>query len=317
MSFIEKALQHFTPETSSKETAAQSSPSKLAAQSVAANIDEPSSELTRPVHDSMPFRSDGMLAVDYSVLRSEGLVAPEEEEGRMAEEYRLIKRPLIRSMMAADAAPLANIVMVTSAVPGEGKTFTAVNLALSLARERNREVLLVDGDVIKRHITHLFQLEEQPGLLDAVGVKGAGLGDSILRTNISSLYVLPAGNMHADATEILRSERAIELLASLASSPRRIVLIDSPPLLATSVAGVLTLLAGQVVVVVKASDTAQDVVLRAIETVPDDKSLSLVLTQVLSVSEHGYGYDGYHARYGYGAHALRQGDNLDESVTEK
>jgi Mrp family chromosome partitioning ATPase len=183
-------------------------------------------------------------------------------------------------------------------VPSEGKTFTSINLALSLAREHNREVVLVDGDVAKRHITHLFGLDEERGLLDAGGTGGPDFEDVILRTDIPSLYLLPAGNQHVEATEILRSERTASLLAALASEPRRIVLIDSPPLLVTSEAGVLTSLAGHVVMVVKASETPQQVVEQAIATIAEDKPVSLVLNQVVSMPDRHYGYYGYYGDYG-------------------
>jgi Mrp family chromosome partitioning ATPase len=183
-------------------------------------------------------------------------------------------------------------------VPSEGKTFTSINLALSLAREHNREVVLVDGDVAKRHITYVFGLDEAPGLLDAGGTDGPDFEDVILKTDIPSLYLLPAGNQHVEATEILRSERTSSLLTALASEPRRIVLIDSPPLLVTSEAGVLTSLAGHVIIVVKSSETPQHVVEQAIATIAEDKPVSLVLNQVVSIPDRHYGYYGYYGDYG-------------------
>jgi Mrp family chromosome partitioning ATPase len=183
-------------------------------------------------------------------------------------------------------------------VPGEGKTFTSINLALSLALERDLQVVVIDGDVAKRDITQLFGLDEEPGLLDAAGATDIQLEQAIFRTDVASLYVMPAGNQHLEATEILASERTASLLAQLATAPRRIVLIDSPPLLATTEAGVLVSLAGQVVLVVKASETPQNVVTSAIETIAEDKPVSLVLNQVLSVPERHYGY--YYGGYGYG-----------------
>ncbi len=243
-------------------------------------------------------RNERTVRIDLVAMREAGAIAPEAEERRIAEEYRIIKRPLLKAMTGDDAPKLGNVVVITSAVPSEGKTFTSINLALSLAREHNREVVLVDGDVAKRHITHLFGLDEEPGLLDAGGTDGPDFEDVILRTDIPSLYLLPAGNQHVEATEILRSERTASLLAALASEPRRIVLIDSPPLLVTSEAGVLTSLAGHVVMVVKASETPQQVVEQAIATIAEDKPVSLVLNQVVSMPDRHYGYYGYYGDYG-------------------
>ena len=298
MSFIERAVEQIQQQ--------KPSPPAVESRPVTPPV-EPRSESPPAVMEraaatgsavSVPCRADRTLPVDRRKLRAAGVIAPEDEERRLGEEYRLIKRPLLKAMSSSDAVPLGNVIVITSAVPGEGKTFTSVNLALSLALERNREVVLVDGDVAKRDITRLFGLDDQPGLLDAAGAERRELHEAVLRTDVPSLYVLPAGTQHVEATEILASERMTALIASLAADPRRIVLIDSPPLLVTSEAGVLASLAGQVVVVVKASETPQEIVLRAVESLPEDKSVSLVLNQVLSVPERSYGHYGYYGEYG-------------------
>lgn len=242
-------------------------------------------------------RADLRVRIDISRLRAAGVLAPEDEEHRVAEEYRAIKRLLLRSMAENQSSIRPNLVIVTSAVPGEGKTFTAINLALSLARERDREVVLIDGDVAKRHITQLLELDDEEGLLDLGGIEGRDFEHAVLKTDIPSLYVLPAGNENVEATEILHSDRIALLLHSLASDRRRILLIDSPPLLATSEAGVLGQLAGQIIMIVKASDTPREIVQRAIEMIPDEKPIGLVLNQVLSPPERAYGY--YYGSYRY------------------
>jgi len=253
----------------------------------------------------VPCRSDRIIRIDIPALRAAGLVAPQAEERQLAAEYRNLKRPLLAGMTGESRLKLGNVVVVTSALPGEGKTFTTINLALSLALERDRAVVLVDGDVAKPHMTHLFGLDGEPGLLD-LGVEGHKLEETIVRTDYPSLYVLPAGSQNVEATEILRSERTLTLLALLAADPRRIVLIDAPPLLVTSEAGVVVSLAGQVVMVIKAAETPQEAVMRAIETISEDKSVSLVLNQADAASAHGYGYYG---RYGYGQSASKAAIN--------
>lgn len=254
--------------------------------------------------EPLPHRGDLSVTIDVATLRASGVLAPRDEERRLAEEYRIIKRPLLKAITEGTAAQQRNIVAVTSALPGEGKTFTSVNLALSLALERGRQVVLVDGDVAKRDVTRLFGLDRQPGLLDLGGDAGQALEGALIRADLASLYILPAGTPNSEGTEILRSERTAALLARLAADPRRIVLVDSPPLLVTSEAGVLAQLAGQVVLVVRASETPQEVVLRAAEAVAEDKPISLVLNQVLSPPERHYGY--YYGGYGDG---YRYGEN--------
>ena len=143
-----------------------------------------------------------------------------------------------------------------------------------------------------------------------MGDAGCEFEQTIVKTDYPSLFVLPAGNKNAEATEILRSERMASLLASLAADPRRIVLIDAPPLLVTSEAGVVTSLAGQVVIVVKAAETPQEAVARAVETIAEDKPVSLVLNQADAVQVHGYGYYG---RYSYGRPDDASGNSVDRS----
>ena len=244
----------------------------------------------------MPCRTDRTVRIDLPGLRAAGLIAPEQEERQLAEEYRIIKRPLLAAMSGATPVRFGNVIVVASALPGEGKSFTSINLALSLALERDREVVLVDGDVAKPHLSHLFGLDGEPGFLDVIGAAARGFEETIVKTDFPSLYLLPTGRQDVQATEILRSQRASAALALLASDLRRIVLIDSPPLLVTSEAGVITSLAGQVVLVVRAAHTPQAAVVSAIEGIAEDKPVSLVLNQADSVSERSYAYYG---RYGY------------------
>lgn len=247
----------------------------------------------------VPCRSDRTVGIDAALLRDAGLVAPSKEQRQIAAELRLVKRPLLAAMSGENRLQLGNVVAVTSALPGEGKTFTAINLALSLALERSRKVILVDGDVAKGHVTSLLELDGEPGLLD-LGGSGMRLEETIVRTDNPSLYVLPAGKRSMEATEILRSEGTWSSLAALAASPRNIVVIDAPPLLVTSEASVVASHAGQVLLIVKAAETPQEAVLRAIAMLPEEKPVSLVLTQADPTQLDGYGY-GYYGLKDYGA----------------
>ncbi len=239
----------------------------------------------------VPCRGDRTVCLDTAALRDAGLAAPLSEQRQIAAELRIIKRPILAAMTGGNPLPLGNVIVVTSALPGEGKTFMAINLALSLALERDRKVILVDGDVAKAHVTSLFELKGERGLLDLSGA-GCGLEETIVQTDNPALYVLPTGNKNTEATEILRSDRTWSLLTVLASDPRIIFLIDAPPLLVTSEASVVVSNAGQVLVIVKAAETPQEAVLRAISIVPDEKPVSLVLNQAEPAHMHRYGYYG-------------------------
>jgi exopolysaccharide/PEP-CTERM locus tyrosine autokinase len=301
MGLIEQAVellnQGSTQRAVKLERAAEQQLGQLLDSRAGQNVSEHSAESSVGPAIPMPCRTDRTVCIDVPALRGSGLIAPDVDQRQLAEEYRIIKRPLLAGMKSEDPLQFGNIIVVASALPGEGKTFTSINLALSLSLERDREVLLVDGDVAKPHITRLFELGSEPGLLDLAGEAARSFEETVIKTDHPSLYVLPAGSQNLQATEILRSERMSSLLATLAADRRRIVLIDSPPLLATSEAGVLTSLAGQVVLVVKAAHTPQEAVLNAIETIAEDKPVSLILNQADAVPEHRYAYYG---SYGYG-----------------
>ena len=237
------------------------------------------------------------VVIDQDALRAAGMLPPAHQEHELAQQYRRIKRPLINNALGRGVAVLAhgNLIMVTSAVPGEGKTFTALNLALSMRLEEDVTVLLVDGDVVNPRISQILGMENRTGLLDAVRDPAVSAAAAILPTDVPGLAFLPAGRQDANATELMASARMHEVLSKLGSDdPARLVLFDSAPLLVTTEAQALAHFAGQVIVVVQADHTPQQVVLDAIETLSEDKPVSLVLNQTV---RHA------HAYYEYGMEA--------------
>ena len=188
-------------------------------------------------------------------LAASGIVTPNAPRSHMADQYRVIKRPLIKNAMGKGASviPNGNLIMVTSALPGEGKSFTAINLALSIAMELDNTVMLVDADVARPSVMSVLGLETGPGLMDLVLDESIELSSVLLKTNIDKLTILPSGTPHARATELLASDAMIRLLDDMAKRyPDRIIVFDSPPLLLTTEARVLASHMGQIVVVVRA-----------------------------------------------------------------
>lgn len=247
--------------------------------------------------------------VDHDALRQAGLLPPASEERGITQQFRSIKRPLIHRAFQSEPAGVSTdaarrSIMVTSALPGDGKTFTALNLALSLALERDHSVILIDGDVPKPNITELFQARNEPGLLDLLEDSDARAESVILATDVPGLSLLPVGRPAANATELLSSARMRSIILELeALDPQGIVLVDSPPVLLTSEARVLAGLFSQVVMVVRASGTPQQAVLDAIKILGDGPHVNLVLNQALHVG--GGGYYGYGSNYGYGDDAQK------------
>lgn len=205
-------------------------------------------------------------------LRQSGMIVPDGERSQIAEEFRLIKRPLIKNAFNKGAEPVnnGNLIMVTSALAGEGKTFCATNLAMSIAMEMDHTVLLVDADVARPAIPKCLGLGAGRGLLDVLLDDKLDLADVLIKTNVENLTILTAGTMHRRATELLASQAMSDLLREIARRyADRVIIFDSPPLLLTSEASVLASQMGQIVMVVAAESTTQQAIteaLRQIET---------------------------------------------------
>lgn len=248
-----------------------------------------------PAHDDIRERPP-LIAVDAVALREAGLIPPEDEERRLSYQYRKIKRPLIANAIGRGASrlPMGYVIMLASALPGEGKSFTAVNLALSISREKDLSVLLVDGDVAKPQLTRVLGLERERGLLDVLRDSRLDVESVIRPTDVPKLSFLPAGVSSADATELLASKRMEEVATLLGRrDSNRIVLFDTPPLVPTTESPALAQVAGQIVVVVRAESTPQPVLLDALSLLEDHPSVSLILNQSLHMATSAYYYYGY------------------------
>ncbi len=243
----------------------------------------------------------GLVMVNREMLRDAGYLAPMEQERHLAEQYRMLKRPLLNnaSGRGLEMGEEANLIMVTSALPGDGKTFNCINLALSMAVEKDVSVLLVDADVAKPHVSQLFGIEQQPGLTDLLKDKGRDVDSVVLRTDIPGLRILSAGCHDEHATELLASRRMEKVLGVLSKAySDRIVIFDSPPILATSESHVLANQMGQIVMVVCAARTPQKAVLDALDFLDESKPINLIFNQSASRLGAGeYGSD----QYGYGS----------------
>ncbi|MBK1694734.1 protein tyrosine kinase [Chromatium weissei] len=237
----------------------------------------------------------------FDQLRQIGILTPDAKRSPLAEEYRLIKRPLLINVdkKGADIVENANLIMITSALPGEGKTFTAINLAMSIAMEQDRTVLLVDGDVAKPAAAKRLGLTATQGLIDLLAGSHLSIADVLVRTNVPNMRIMTAGRHHERATELLASERMLGIMDELSSRYRdRIVIFDSPPLLLASESAVLSEMMGQIVLVVAAEHTVQHAVVDALTRLGQNKIKGLVLNKYRPSLGNRYG-TGYGYGYGY------------------
>jgi receptor protein-tyrosine kinase len=235
--------------------------------------------------------------LDLAQLASAGMVTPDAPRTQIADEFRVVKRPLLANAQrkSAGAPANANMIMVTSALAAEGKTFTAVNLAMSMAMELDSTVLLVDADVANPTLPKVLRFPAAKGLMDVLTDQTIGLRDVLLRTNVPKLAILPAGTAHRRATELLASEAMERLIAEVANRySDRIVIFDAPPLLPTTESRVLATHMGQIVVVVEADKTTHAALKGALATV---ESCPVVMTMLNKATRSDvgsyYGYGGY------------------------
>jgi len=293
MSKIQDALRKFQSE--GKEPSDRKSGDKVRSVKVA-SIREDDLEQTA---DFPRYTLEKIVTVNQEALRDAGLIAPEYHEKMLADQYREIKRPLVANAYGRRVAKIedGNLIMVTSAIAGEGKTFTSINLALSISQEQDLSVLLVDADVAKPHISDIFGASEKPGLLDLLEDESFTPESLILPTDVEGFAILPAGAPRTNATELLSSLRMDSVIEQLGRRySQRVILFDTPPLLQTSESKMLVNMAGQIVLVVKAESTSQGAVADELQILGQDKAINLVLNQSRVVGknnqyEYGYGFD--------------------------
>jgi protein-tyrosine kinase len=237
--------------------------------------------------------------IDREALAQAGLILPDAPVTGLAEEVRIIKRQLLLGVAGKTgiAEDKRRAILICSSQPDEGKTFCAVNLALSLASERDVEVLLVDADFAKPEILSVLGLEGGAGLVDALADPALDPETLVVRTDVRGLSVLPAGRHVNNVTELLASARTREVLARLTEDqPRRILIFDSPPALMASPASVLATHAGQLVMVVRADRTTEAELREAVGLLSGCEHVSLVLNGA-GFAANGRRFGSY---YGYG-----------------
>jgi len=238
-------------------------------------------------------RTSRTIRVDRDRLRQQRMITPDGERTPIAEGFRRIKRQILANVANPRPGAPANLVLVTSALPGEGKTFCAINLAISIALEMDRTALLVDADVARPSVPKALGLEAEQGLMDVLLDRQIDLAEVLCKVDIGKLTVLPAGTAHQNATELLASDVMRMLLQEMAERYHdRIIIFDSPPLLAASEAGVLASQMGQIVMVVEAGKTSEAAVTAALGRIESRNVAGLLLNKGTGPGR-GYDYGDY------------------------
>jgi len=294
MNIFEKALKKSTINPRISEPTADSL-NKVQATNYQKNEQFKGNPIQRSVKTIDSLVAKRIVDLNFTDFSGRGIFFGGEEHYQIIEEMRSIKRPLMINAVGPQSQGIenSNLILVTSSMPGEGKTFTAINLALSIANERDKKVLLIDADVAKPSISKELGLKEGLGLVDYLESDEVDFSDIVLETNISGLKIIPAGKRHHHSTELLASDKMRHLSEELANRySDRIVIIDSPPVLAATQADVLAGLVGQVVFVIGAGVTSRNIVKEGLRKLEDcDVVLGLLnrVTRDLSYNYYGYG----------------------------
>lgn len=293
MSTIEKALakQKEAAQKKSSESA-HAKNAEVQAPSVKPMTASKNSDLTSS-------KEAGKITLNGERLTERGFIYSPDSAHHIQEEFRHIKRKLLNNAFGPAAKTLkhSNLIMVSSSNPNEGKTFISINLALSIALEQDKTVLLVDADVLRPSLHRELEFESKKGLLEYLLAEVNSLSDVIYNTNIPNLKLIPAGKPHHLTNELLASERMVELAQELAQRyPDRLVIFDCPPILGVTETPVLSDLVGQAVVVVEESKTKIDDVKRAVSQLNEDIAIGCVMNKTIRSKKDVYGYYGY----GYG-----------------
>jgi protein-tyrosine kinase len=234
--------------------------------------------------------------LDLNNLKRQGYITPDNANTALSNSFRMIKRPILNNVSGKGATVLdnANLIMVTSSLSEEGKSFSALNLALSIAMEKNRRVLLIDADVNKPSHHKVFGLEMEHGLTDLLLGKVNDMSRVLLKTNIPSLSLMFAGTLTSHATELLASEAMEEFVREISSRyPDRVVIFDSPPLLLTTESSVLAQHMGQIIMVVEAEKTLRHQVSKSLSLLRNEIILLMLNKMREKNDASNYGYYGY------------------------
>ena len=292
-------IETFAPTPAEAAAAALASgtaaPTMAAPASAAASASAAAAQ-ARATRGAAPKPNARKVDLDMVRMREAGMVTAASGRTSLLEDFRVIKRPLLKRAFNETSSPDRpnNLIMVTSSLPGEGKTYCAINLAMSIAMELDHTVLLVDADVARPSVLRTLGLPAQRGLMDILIDDKLDLADVMLRTNVDTLSILPAGTSTPRATELLASSTMSNLVNEIAHRyPDRVIIFDSPPLLLTSESRVLASHMGQIVVVVEAQTTTQHAVKESLRQLEGCSNVNLIYNKARDIPGIEETYD-YH-----------------------
>ncbi|MBD9357778.1 XrtA-associated tyrosine autokinase [Methylomonas albis] len=296
MSIIENALkkagsQGLVVENGNQESVIINKPNRAASES---NLESAGLKESANV-----FSSEQQVIVDWVGLAGNGFIDNNNAKSQLAEEFRVIKRPLVNNIQGAENNGInrSNLILICSSLPGEGKTFVSINLALSIANERDKSVLLIDADVEKPSISKQLGIKSSRGLIEYLEDDKVTFSDILLKTDLPNFSLITAGKRHKYSTELLSSQRMYLFAEEVSRRYKdRIVIFDSPPLLVATQAQIIAELVGQVVLVIAAEVTPQSVVNESVAKLSNCDVVMTLLNKTrkeIDIYGHNYSYGKY------------------------
>ena len=244
-------------------------------------------------------RTSRSLGLNFSELRRMGMITPDNMSSSVSFEFRAIKRKLLaRVKDAKTQAMINNLVMITSALPSEGKTFTATNLALTLAAERDLHVLLIDGDLIHPSLGSMFEPTDGKGLIDLLNGNCTNISEIMHRCrDLPNMSVIFAGKRDERTPELVSSRKMADLCHDISTRYNdRIIIIDTSPVLASAEPANVAMHVHQIVMVVAAGQTSRSQLQAALENVSACRNISVVFNK--APKWHQVDGDTYYYAYG-------------------
>jgi receptor protein-tyrosine kinase len=250
-----------------------------------------------PLPSLAPLTSLELPRLDIETMKRAGLAVSGRERTRISEEYRVTVGRILRALRAAKTrADPSNLLMFTSAKPAEGKSFTAINVAASIAQSGLGEVLLVDMDAKPRSLSVLMGLADAPGLYNLVANPALRIEDTLIRTAIGGLSFLPVGSREVTSAEPGVSRPVSATVERLRRRfAHHFILLDCAPCLSTSDPSTLAALVDQIVLVVEAERTQRTELDSSLELIRACPNITLMLNKVRLTNSYTFG-----AYYYYG-----------------
>lgn len=260
------------------------------------NQPQPPHTVQSDLHPRRVVKSNGkMLRLPVNRMRSKNMITLDQPRSMLAEQYRAIRMALMsnaRRPSADGLRPRSNLLMVTSALAGEGKTYTSTNLALSISMEQDKTVLLVDADSSKGSLSRLLGVPKgTPGLMDVLMDDNLNIEDVILKTDVPRFTIIPRGTPNEYATDLFSSGKMQKLLFELSTRyDNRIVMLDTSPLLMTTEARALANFVDQIPFVVGAENTTHESVEESLSYLSPEKYVGMILNMATKQTRAKYGY---------------------------